>query len=61
LRPDTAEYRGRTGEEWSKILGTSTQSIAFAEDRELFRQKMIELGIRQTDGGTAFSLDEAVE
>ena len=43
-----------------KILGTSTKSIAFAEDRELFRQKMIELGIRQTDGATAFSLDEAV-
>ena len=43
-----------------KILGTSTKSIAFAEDRELFRQKMIELGIRQTEGGTAFSLEEAV-
>ncbi|MGE5197193.1 MAG: carbamoyl-phosphate synthase large subunit [Deltaproteobacteria bacterium] len=43
-----------------KILGTSTRSIAFAEDRELFRQKMIELGIRQTEGATAFSLDEAV-
>ncbi len=42
-----------------KILGTSTKSIAFAENRELFRQKMIELGIRQTEGGTAFSLDEA--
>jgi len=42
-----------------KILGTSTKSIAFAEDRELFRQKMIELGIRQTEGGTAFSLEEA--
>jgi len=44
-----------------KILGTSTKSIAFAEDRELFRQKMIELGIRQTDGGTASSLEEAVK
>jgi carbamoyl-phosphate synthase large subunit len=44
-----------------KILGTSTKSIAFAEDRELFRQKMIELGIRQTEGATAFSLDEAVK
>ncbi|MFA5144531.1 MAG: carbamoyl-phosphate synthase large subunit [Candidatus Omnitrophota bacterium] len=43
-----------------KILGTSTKSIAFAEDRELFRQKMIELGIRQTEGATAFSLEEAV-
>ncbi|MDD2702670.1 MAG: carbamoyl-phosphate synthase large subunit [Candidatus Omnitrophica bacterium] len=42
-----------------KILGTSTKSIAFAEDRELFRRKMAELGIRQTEGGTAFSPDEA--
>jgi len=44
-----------------KILGTSTKSIAFAEDRELFRQKMISLGIRQTEGGTAFSLEEAIK
>jgi len=44
-----------------KILGTSTRSIAFAEDRELFRQKMIELGIRQTEGATAFSLEDAVK
>ena len=44
-----------------KILGTSTKSIAFAEDRELFRQKMIALGIRQTEGATAFSIEEAVE
>ncbi|MDD5155141.1 MAG: carbamoyl-phosphate synthase large subunit [Candidatus Omnitrophica bacterium] len=44
-----------------KILGTSTKSIAFAEDRELFRQKMIGLGIRQTEGGTAFSLEESVK
>ncbi|MEW6100914.1 MAG: carbamoyl-phosphate synthase large subunit [Candidatus Omnitrophota bacterium] len=44
-----------------KILGTSTKSIAFAEDRELFRQKMIELGIRQTEGATAFSLEEAIK
>ncbi|MBM3250367.1 MAG: carbamoyl-phosphate synthase large subunit [Candidatus Omnitrophica bacterium] len=43
-----------------KIIGTSTKAIAFAEDRELFRQKMIQLGIRQTEGGTAFSLEEAV-
>jgi carbamoyl-phosphate synthase large subunit len=43
-----------------KILGTNPQSIAFAEDRELFRRKMIELDIRQTEGATAFSLDEAL-
>ena len=44
-----------------KILGTGTRSIAFAEDRELFRQQMIELGIRQTEGGTASSLEEAIK
>jgi carbamoyl-phosphate synthase large subunit len=44
-----------------KILGTSTKSIAFAEDRQLFRQKMIELGIRQTEGDTAFSLEESIK
>jgi carbamoyl-phosphate synthase large subunit len=43
-----------------KVLGTSVQSIAFAEDRELFRQKMIELGIPQPESGIARSLDEAV-
>jgi carbamoyl-phosphate synthase large subunit len=44
-----------------KIIGTSTKSIAFAEDRELFRQKMAALGIRQTEGATVFSLDDAVK
>ncbi len=44
-----------------KILGTTPESIAFAEDRELFRQKMIELDIPQPESGTARSLDEAVK
>jgi carbamoyl-phosphate synthase large subunit len=43
-----------------KILGTCTRSIAFAEDRELFRRKMIELGINQTDGKTVFSLQDSI-
>ncbi|HAV42536.1 TPA: carbamoyl phosphate synthase large subunit [bacterium] len=43
------------------ILGTSPESIGFAEDRERFRQKMIELEILQPEGGTARSLDEAIE
>jgi carbamoyl-phosphate synthase large subunit len=42
------------------ILGTSPESIAFAEDRELFRDKMIQLGIPQPESGTARSLDEAL-
>ncbi len=37
------------------------ESIAFAEDRELFRQKMNELNIVQTEGGTAKSLEEAIK
>ena len=43
------------------ILGTSPESIGFAEDRERFRQKMIELKIPQPESGTARSLDEAVK
>jgi len=44
-----------------KIFGTSPESIDFAEDREHFREKMIELGIPQPESGTARSLDEAIE
>lgn len=47
-------------EQGVKILGTSVDSIAFAEDRELFRQKMIEFGILQPESGTARSLEEAL-
>lgn len=43
-----------------KILGTTPESIAFAEDRELFREKMIALGIPQPESGIARSLDEAI-
>jgi carbamoyl-phosphate synthase large subunit len=43
-----------------KILGTSPESIAFAEDRELFREKMIALNIPQPESGTARSAEEAV-
>jgi carbamoyl-phosphate synthase large subunit len=43
-----------------KILGTTPESIAFAEDRELFRQKMIDLDIPQPESSTARSLDEAL-
>ena len=44
-----------------KILGTSPESIDFAEDRESFREKMIELNIPQPESATARSLDEAIE
>jgi carbamoyl-phosphate synthase large subunit len=43
-----------------KIIGTTPESIKFAEDRESFRQKMIELDIPQPESGTAMSLDEAL-
>ena len=43
-----------------RILGTSPESIAFAEDRELFRQKMIELGIPQPESGIARSIEESI-
>ncbi|MBN1794860.1 MAG: carbamoyl-phosphate synthase large subunit [Candidatus Omnitrophica bacterium] len=42
------------------ILGTSPESIHFAEDRERFRKKMIGLGIPQPESDTARSLDEAL-
>jgi carbamoyl-phosphate synthase large subunit len=44
-----------------KILGTTPESIAFAEDRELFRQKMIDLDILQPESGTARSLEQALD
>ena len=44
-----------------KVFGTSPESINFAEDREKFREKMIELGIPQPESGTARSLEEALE
>jgi carbamoyl-phosphate synthase large subunit len=43
------------------ILGTTPECIHFAEDRERFREKMIELGIPQPESGTARSLDEALK
>lgn len=43
------------------ILGTTPESIHFAEDRERFREKMIELGIPQPESGTARSLEEALD
>jgi carbamoyl-phosphate synthase large subunit len=43
------------------ILGTSTDSIHLAEDREKFGQILRELGLRQPPNGIAFSRAEAVE
>jgi len=43
-----------------KILGTTPESIHFAEDRERFRSKMVDLGIPQPESGTARSFEEAM-
>ncbi len=42
------------------IVGTQPESIDTAEDRELFRQILDRLGLRQAPSGTAFSPDEAI-
>ncbi|MDP8216713.1 MAG: carbamoyl-phosphate synthase large subunit [Candidatus Kaelpia imicola] len=43
------------------ILGTSPESIHFAEDRERFRKKMIDLSVLQPESGIARSVDETVK
>lgn len=42
------------------ILGTSPENIDKAEDRELFRQLVISLGLKQPKSGTARSKEEAL-
>ena len=44
-----------------KIIGTQPEGIRLAEDREYFRERMIALGVKQPESGTARSLDEALE
>ena len=43
------------------ILGTSTESISLAEDREKFRVIMNRLGIPQPEGATGKSVEEALQ
>jgi len=43
-----------------KILGTSPETIDFAEDRDRFRQKMEKLGIPMPKSGMAINIDEAI-
>ena len=42
-----------------KILGTSPESIDRAEDRQLFKDLIHKLNLRQPDNGTATSMEEA--
>lgn len=44
-----------------KILGTSPETIDFAEDRDQFRRVMRELGIPQPESGMAINMEEAKE
>ncbi len=48
-------------EEGVRILGTQPESIDRAEDRDLFRRLIIELGLKQPESGTARSLEEALK
>jgi len=43
------------------IIGTSPDSIELTEDREKFRDLLIKLNLRQSEGGTARNEKEAVE
>ncbi|MFC1875008.1 carbamoyl-phosphate synthase large subunit [Chloroflexota bacterium] len=43
-----------------RILGTSPETIDFAEDRDRFRHKMQQLGIPMPESGMATSLEEAI-
>ena len=44
-----------------RILGTSHESIEWAEDRDRFRQIMRKLGIPQPESGMASTIEEALE
>jgi len=44
-----------------EILGTSTEAMDLAEDRDRFNVLMDEMGIAQPEGGTATSEDEALD
>jgi len=43
-----------------KILGTSIDGINAAEDRKVFNEMLFSIGIRQPEGKTVFSFDEAL-
>jgi carbamoyl-phosphate synthase large subunit len=44
-----------------RILGTTVESIALAEDRDLFRKHMEKMGIPMPESGMAATLDEALK
>ena len=44
-----------------KMLGTSLKSIEMAEDRDLFRKKMVEIGEPVAESGIANTIDDALK
>lgn len=56
LKLATAVSQGRF-----PVLGTSVDDIDMAEDRERFRQLLIDLGLKSPASGTAFSVPQALE
>ncbi|MEO8430364.1 MAG: carbamoyl-phosphate synthase large subunit [Acidobacteriota bacterium] len=49
-------------DKWSvKLIGANEQAVRLAEDRELFKQAMIEIGAQVPRSGTARTLEEAEE
>ncbi|MGB4563954.1 MAG: carbamoyl phosphate synthase large subunit, partial [Dethiobacteria bacterium] len=44
-----------------EVLGASPEAIARAEDRDLFRQSMTEIGIAYPQSGVAHSVEEAMD
>ncbi len=61
---NTAVFLARAGvyERYGvEVLGASTEAISRAEDRELFKQAMQEIGIRVPESGIATSVDEGME
>jgi len=44
-----------------RILGTTPETIALAEDRDLFRKMMEKMGIPMPESGMASTLDEAIK
>src|SRR5689334_25021008 len=44
-----------------ELIGAKERAIAIAEDRKLFGEAMLEIGLRVAPGGIATTLDEAME
>jgi len=52
--------RGVLDEHRVELIGANTEAIRTAEDRELFKKAMIEIGLECPDSGFAHDLDEAL-